>query len=122
MQLDQTVYIGKNYFTHYGDGYVVINQTCYNNGLIVSPNHIEVWPVDSFDDLNTGHFTILIPYAPEIVLFGSGRTLRFVHPSLTSELTKLGIGFEMMDTKAACRTFNLLNQTERKVLIALINP
>lgn len=120
MQFDQTAYVGKNYFTHYGDDYVVVNQTRYDNALIVSASHIEAWPVQAFDDLNTEHFTILIPYAPQIVLFGSGHTLRFVHPSITSELTKLGIGFETMDTKAACRTFNLLNQTERKVLIVLL--
>lgn len=120
MQLDKTNYTGKNYFTGYGDQYILINKVRYEQALIVSPNRIDPWSVKNFDDLKANHFTILVRYAPEIVLFGSGAALRFVHPRLTSALTQTGIGFEVMDTQAACRTFNILNHSERNVLIALL--
>lgn len=120
MQLDKTDYTDKNYFTSYGKHYVCINYVRYETSLVVSPQQIIPWSASCFDDLKAEHFTTLIPYAPEILLLGSGATLRFVHPRLTSELTQTGIGFEVMDTHAACRTFNLLNHAERNVFIALL--
>ncbi len=57
---------------------------------------------------------------PEVVLLGTGTRLRFPHPRLTRALTDAGIGVEVMDTPAACRTFNILAAEGRKVLAAVI--
>ena len=50
----------------------------------------------------------LLAYKPEVVLFGTGAAIRFPHPRLTRALTDARIGLEVMDTPAACRTFNIL--------------
>ena len=50
----------------------------------------------------------LLPHKPEVVLFGAGPAIRFPQPRLTRALTDAGIGIEVMDTPAACRTFNIL--------------
>ena len=65
-------------------------------------------------------FANLLEFQPEIVLLGTGRTIRFPHPGLTQDLTAARIGVDVMDVFAACRTFNVLTAEGRKVLAALI--
>jgi uncharacterized protein len=55
-----------------------------------------------------------------VVLFGTGARLRFPHPQLTRALTDAGIGVEVMDTPAACRTFNILAAEGRRVAAAVL--
>ncbi|MEO6431968.1 MAG: MTH938/NDUFAF3 family protein, partial [Nitrosospira sp.] len=57
---------------------------------------------------------------PEMVLFGTGATLRFPHPTLTRTLIESRIGVEVMDTAAACRTYNILTAEGRRVAAALL--
>ena len=56
----------------------------------------------------------------EIVLLGTGARQRFPHPRLTRALAQAGIGLEVMDLQAACRTYNILVAEERKVAAALL--
>lgn len=53
-------------------------------------------------------------------MFGAGARLRFPHPRLTAALTNAGIGVEVMDTGAACRTYNVLLSEDRRVLAAVL--
>lgn len=55
---------------------------------------------------------------PEIVLLGTGEQQRFPHPRLTRELLTRGIGVEIMNTAAACRTYNILMLEGRRVVAA----
>ena len=57
---------------------------------------------------------------PEVALLGTGATIRFPHPRLTRALTDARIGLEVMDTPAACRTFNILAAEGRKVAVAIL--
>ena len=54
------------------------------------------------------------------MLLGTGARQRFPHPRLTAELAQAGIGLEVMDLQAACRTYNILVAEERKVAAALL--
>jgi hypothetical protein len=65
-------------------------------------------------------FEGLLKYKPEMVLLGTGASLRFPHPSLTRALTDAGVGLEVMDTPAACRTFNILAAEGRSVVAVLL--
>ena len=107
-------------FTGYGDGYVMVNGTRHEANLIVLPERIEPWPVAAFDALAEEHFALLAALKPEVVLLGTGSRLRFPHPRLTVALARARIGLEVMDLKAACRTFNILVAEERKVAVALL--
>jgi uncharacterized protein len=112
---------GQNMFTGYGDGYVMVNQVRYEQNLIVLPDRIiERWEVSSFDQLVAENFDFLLSLQPEMVLFGTGKKLCFPHPKLTRSLVESGIGLEVMDTNAACRTFNILTAEERRVAAALL--
>jgi uncharacterized protein len=111
----------KNVFTGYGSGYVIVNQTRYENSLVIMPDRIiENWQAQTFQQLTAEHFELLFPFQPEIVLLGTGTTLCFPCPSITKELTALKIGVEVMDTNAACRTYNILMTEGRNVAAALI--
>lgn len=111
----------KNLFTGYGSGYVLVNQKRYDNNLITMPdNIIENWQVQTFEQLSEEHFELLLPFQPEIVLLGTGATLQFPSPLVTKKLIAAKIGVEVMDTNAACRTYNILMAEGRNVAAALL--
>ena len=62
----------------------------------------------------------MVELAPEIVLLGTGAQFRFPEPALLAPLYKAGIGVEVMDTPAACRTYNILLGEGRNVVAALL--
>ena len=108
-------------FTGYGDGHISINQIRYEKNLIVMPDRlIEDWPVMSVSQLEVRHFEMLTPYKPEIIILGTGTTHKFPSQSVLSQITKMGIGIEVMDTKACCRTYNILVEEGRRVAATLL--
>jgi uncharacterized protein len=112
---------GLNVFSGYGEGYVAINQVRYERNLIVLPDHIiENWQVESVAQLKAAHFDCLLSFQPEIVLLGTGATLRFPDLQLMKAMVASGIGLEVMDTHATCRTYNILSAEGRRVAAALI--
>ncbi|POZ62138.1 Mth938-like domain-containing protein [Chromobacterium alticapitis] len=120
MKMHQASGQGKNLFTGYGEGHVLINAQRHDGNLIVSADKIVAWAPPDFSSLAVEHFEALLAYKPEVVLFGSGKNQRFAHPRLYAALTQAGIGMECMDTQAACRTFNILLAEDRRVLAALL--
>ena len=78
------------------------------------------WEGASFEALAASHFQRAADLAPELVLFGSGRRLRFPRPEWLRPLIERRIGIETMDTRAACRTYNLLVAEGRSVVAALL--
>jgi len=111
---------GLNTFTGYGEGYVLVNGERYEESVIVLAGRVEPWPVAELEDLTEEHFAQLAGLGVEVVLLGTGSSLRFPHPRITQGLARAGIGLEVMDTQAACRTFNILVAEERKVAAALL--
>ena len=112
---------GRNVFTGYGPGYVAINDQRHERSLVVAPDEpVEAWNAESFDALTPAHFAALLALKPEIVIFGTGERLRFPRPELTRALADAAVGFEAMDTKAACRTYNILTAEGRAVVAAIL--
>jgi uncharacterized protein len=112
---------GRNAFSGYGEGYVEVNKTRYAASLVVSAERLIVdWPAASVEALGPDHVATLVELAPEIVLLGTGMRLQFPGPALLALLYKAGIGVEVMDTQAACRTYNILLGEGRKVVAALV--
>jgi uncharacterized protein len=112
---------GRNAFTGYGDGYVEVNRRRHQASLVVSGETLVTdWPVASVEGLAADHMAAIVALRPEVVLLGTGSNLRFPSPALLAPLYKAGIGVEVMDTPAACRTYNILQGEGRNVLAALI--
>ena len=113
--------VEKNIFSGYGSGYVVVNKKKYENSMITMPDKIIAdWQASTVEKLTEEHFKLLIPYEPEIILLGTGATLRFPSPLVTKNLLESKIGVEVMDTNAACRTYNILMAEGRNVAAALL--
>jgi uncharacterized protein len=111
---------GVNTITGYGEGYVMVNGERRNSSVVVLPDRVEQWAVKGFEQLSTEDFAFLKDLKAEIVLLGTGSRQRFPHPRLTAALAQAGIGLEVMDLQAACRTYNILVAEERKVAAALL--
>jgi uncharacterized protein len=109
-----------NTVTGYGDDYVLVNGQRHEANLVLMPDRIVPWEARSFDALTEADFLFLKNLAVEIVLLGTGKRQRFPRPQLTAPLAAARIGLEVMDLKAACRTFNILVAEERKVAVALL--
>ena len=113
----------RNTFTAYGKGYVAVNGVRYESSLVVLPDKlVDHWDVASVDTLTQDSIAQLAELKPELVLLGTGESLHFPNSKLLTVLLSAGIGTEIMDTYAACRTYNILAQEGRNVAAALVIP
>ncbi len=110
----------RNLVTGYGDDHVFISYRRHDTSLIVLPGEIVPWSAHCFDALDIRDFEQILPLAPEVLLIGTGRRLRFPSPALLRPLMEAHIGYEVMDLPAACRTFNILMGEGRRVAAALL--
>ena len=121
MKLQSDPHSGANTITGYGDGYVEINKTPYAHAVVLSSDGvISEWPVENFASLEAKDFSQLVDLKPELILIGTGSQQRFPKPELLKTLISAKIGFEIMSSQAACRTYNILVGEGRQVLLALI--
>lgn len=110
-----------NTVTAYGPGFVEINKIRHTGALIVTPDQpVRPWSAASFDALRDADFAALLACTPELVVFGSGSRQRFPAAALLHDLLDARIGVEIMDTEAACRTYNILMAEGRRVVAALL--
>lgn len=110
-----------NTFTGYGSGYVVVNGQRIEKSVVVLPERIIAdWGATGFEALAPEHLAVLATLGREIVLLGTGAALRFPRPEILRPLIEAGVGVEVMDVHAACRTYNILLAEERKVAAALL--
>ena len=94
-----------------------------NGSFILSPRHLlRDWAPTDIDNLITSHLSEIIALKPELVLLGTGARLKFPAHSILAEIHQQRIGVEVMDTAAACRTYNILMAEGRFVVAGLINP
>jgi uncharacterized protein len=110
----------RNTITGYGAGYVLVNGARHEENLIVLPDRVLPWSAGSFESLGAENFVALAQLDLEVVLLGTGATLRFPSPQVIRPLVDARIGFEVMDVQAACRTYNILASEERRVAAALL--
>ena len=87
--------------------------------IVSADSVIAEWAPRSFADLAPEHLEAILALKPELVLLGTGLSQRFPPPTIRSAFTARGVGLEVMDLGAACRTFNILVQEERRVVAAL---
>jgi uncharacterized protein len=90
--------------------------------VIVAPDRvIDTWQVSEPARLKLGDLQPAIDLQPEIILLGTGSQLLLPDVELMSALADFSIGLEIMNTPAACRTFNVLVHEHRRVVAALFN-
>lgn len=121
MKIQLETGIGRYQVRSYGPGTVKVNDAVYSASLVLAPEQVIVdWPPQRFADLQAEHFNVIAGFRPEVVILGTGARLQFPPPAVLAPLTRAGIGVEVMDTAAACRTYNILAGDGRKVVGALL--
>ena len=111
----------KNLITGYDLNWVEINQERHHSSLIMTPNQLLLeWPVKSIKDLGENSFEAIESLNIEIILLGTGNSQEYLEPRLLEHFSKKNIAVESMNNQSACRTYNILANEERKVLLALM--
>ena len=110
-----------NLIRSYANGEVRVGDQALHRSCIVTPDSVIAdWRPTTVDDLLESDLGPLLAVKPELVLLGTGRTHRFASAPIRGAFIKAGIALETMDLGAACRTFNVLVQEDRRVCAALL--
>jgi uncharacterized protein len=112
-----------NLISAWKKGAILVGEEWLLGHVIISPEAIiRDWGVDTPGALEVDHLEPAIAMRPEIILVGTGGRLVLPEADLMRLLGGRGIGVEIMDTPAACRTYNVLAHEYRRVVAALFEP
>jgi uncharacterized protein len=106
----------------YGGGGFRFAEMSHRGSLLILPDGVYGWPPAAFDELTPESFARILGQSKEIdfLLLGTGAQRLTPPPEISHAFLAAGIGLEIMDTGAACRTFNVLLQESRAVAAALL--
>ncbi len=107
----------------YGKGGFRVSDTAWTGAIIVFPTRTMVWDVSGLADLTVPVFAPIAEASDppiELLLIGTGQRMALLPSKLRADLRALGFAIEVMDTGAACRTYNVLIGEERRVAAALL--
>jgi len=111
----------SNAITAYAAGEIRMRDRVFRASLIATRDAvIDEWNPAPVEQLKISDFARLLELAPDVVILGTGATQRMPPPELFAAFAARRIGLEVMDTGAACRTYNLLLSEFREVALALI--
>lgn len=98
-----------------------LQQETLTSSILLTTKHLDRhWPPQNIDDLREEHVQALAELKPEVAIIGTGASLKWPERALLKPLIDAGIGYEIMDTAAACRTYNILSYEGRTVAAALM--
>ena len=121
MKLHSSVTAGLLAITSYDAVSIAVNGRRLTKSFLLTPQRlIEDWPPASCDQLTVTDLLAIAELDSPIVLFGTGKRQRFPAPALLRPLLDRRVGVEIMDSQAACRTYNILMAEGRDVAAALI--
>lgn len=106
----------------YGPGQFCISGQWRVGAVIVLPDRTLAWEASDAASLSVGHFTPVLEAEPkvEILLLGTGPTMRMIPKDLRLSLREQGVVVELMDSRAVCRTYNVLLAEGRRVAAAML--
>jgi uncharacterized protein len=112
---------GINLVRSYAPGEVRIGETVIRSSCLVKPDQIvSDWRPRTVAELSVADLEAVVAMKPEVIVIGSGPKQEFPAPEVIGAVLSRGIGCEVMDTGAACRTYNILASEGRTVVAALL--
>jgi uncharacterized protein len=99
---------------------IQVNDQSLVSSFLLMPDRISDWQVTSPSQLTAELARELLALEPELILIGTGPKQIFPDPGFLYEPQQHGIGVDVMDNHAACRTYNVLVAEDRKVLMGII--
>ncbi len=122
MKLHSDKVTSSNRITSYGPGYVSVNGARIAASVVVTPTQVlQNWAPEDFAQVSSACRRLLGELEIEIALLGTGASQQFPRDNLVNEFASRGIGLEIMDTAAACRTYNIL-MAEGRTVAAMLLP
>lgn len=88
--------------------------------ILTATQIIPDWPPRTVQELTREHLEAALRLKPQLILLGTGARQVFPDARVIAAVQDAGVGLEAMDTRAACRTYNVLVQEGRNVAAALI--
>lgn len=105
----------------YEPGAVLVNQNRYTRSLALTPERVLDGALpDHLEELEPLHIREAIDCGPELLIIGSTAGTHRLDRDIPRQLGRLGIGLEVMNLGAACRTYNILLSEGRKVVCLLL--
>ena len=105
---------------NYQPGIIKISGNLYHQSILLMPEQLLPWEIHAPQKLCSAALSLLLEFQVDIILLGTGNKLIFPSSKDTSIIYQAGIGLEIMDTAAACRTYTILVSEQRSVLAGLI--
>lgn len=108
---------------NYNNGGFKVSGIQYETSIIVTAQKTTVWDVPRFSDMTAEGIDNVLKNndKADVVLLGCGASIAFLPKDIRKDLQERGISVDIMDTGAACRTYNVLMAEGRRV-IALLFP
>jgi len=120
MKLTRDARSDVNLIRGYGRGRVQVGERVVSTHCIVAANAlITSLPATSAESLEAAHLEEIFALEPEVVLLGTGSRQSFPAAEVRQAFAARGVGLEAMDLGAACRTYNVLVQEDRRVVALL---
>jgi uncharacterized protein len=120
MRFTQDSTSGVNVIRSYAPGELRVNEDIYRNTVILDASTVLTEPnARNSDELGGIEAARIFALQPELVLLGTGARQVFPAAAFGAQFLRQGIGFEVMDTGAASRTFNVLVGEQRRVVAIL---
>jgi len=111
----------SNLVTDYGENYICVNSERYSESLVVSKDQLATsWQKENVAEMTIADFASIVSNKPEIIILGTGKSHCFPSQQLMAELFAQGCALEVMNTSAACRTYNVLVSEYRDVTAILL--
>ncbi len=106
----------------YGPGFFTVSNQRYESAVLVFPEKCVALEQADIQSLAPDALLSLIQEhanETELILFGSGNHMQPIPAPLKTQLRAEGIASDVMDTGAACRTFNILLSESRQIAAVL---
>lgn len=98
----------------------VRDQVIHTSAILTADQLVLDWAPRAIGALRAEHLQAVLALKPELILLGTGERQQFPDASVMRAAQSVGVGFEVMDTRAACRTYNVLVQEGRRVAAAIL--
>lgn len=106
----------------YSPGHFRVSNVLHGGAIIVFPDRTVAWDAVDFAGLTVDHFAPVVAAdpRPQVLLLGSGARMQLLPSALRKTLREQGVVVDVMDSAAACRTYNVLLAEGRLVAAALL--
>ncbi|GMU68462.1 MAG: hypothetical protein AMXMBFR37_07950 [Steroidobacteraceae bacterium] len=105
---------------HAGSEVRIADATWHAPLLVSARQLVGDWPARDVATLDDAQLEPLFALGPEVVILGVPAPVAWPPAAVRARFGARGVGLEVMEFGAACRTYNVLAQEDRRVVLALL--